>query len=130
MRSILASFCLLVAMACGPSEMKPDDRTPDACARFTTCGECVGQPQCGFCITDGVGRCVANRGETNPSEPPEDCAPPSTWHYLIRDDQSLPEGAPYCPPVAPPEAADSSGGEELGSSETKADSSGGEEVAL
>lgn len=83
--------------------MDPDVRTGDACASFAGCGECVGQPQCGWCVTDGVGRCMANRGETAPAEAPETCAAPGAWHYLIRDDQSLPEGAPYCPPVAAPE---------------------------
>jgi len=101
----LISTFLFTALACGPNRMTPDQRTADTCPTFTGCGECVGQPHCGWCVTDGVGRCVANRGETEPAEPPEACAPPGTWHYLIRDDQSLPDGAPYCPPVAAPETS-------------------------
>jgi hypothetical protein len=100
-RSIIVSSFLLMAVACGPRATDPSVRTDDACAQYTGCGECVGQPQCGWCITEGQGRCAANAGETSPSEPAEACG--GTWHYLIRDDQSLPEGAPYCPAVAPPE---------------------------
>jgi hypothetical protein len=101
-RSIIVSLFILGAAACGNPATQPTDRDTSACAQYTGCGECVGQPQCGFCMIDGQGRCVANAGETTPETPAAACA--GTWHYLIRDDQSLPEGAPYCPAVAPPEA--------------------------
>jgi hypothetical protein len=78
---------------------QPDSRDPEACMRFAGCGECVGQPQCGWCMDGAEGRCVPNRGEDERDEPPAGCGEGKTWHYRIRDDPALPSGAPYCPEV-------------------------------
>lgn len=97
----------------GGPDRDPDVRDESACANFTGCGECGGQPQCGWCITDGVGRCIANAGETERSTVPSECA--GTWHWRIPDDPALPAGEPpYCPEVASAgdEAEIEAGGEE------------------
>lgn len=121
---IVVGFFSLMLSTCGPSRTDPDPRDGDACASYTGCGECAGQPQCGWCITEGVGRCIASDGETDRASTPSACT--GSWHFRIADDPELPAGEPpYCPAVPSPEdtagaeepAQDTAAGEESGEAE-------------
>lgn len=116
---IMVGLAGLLLAACGNSRTRPDDRDTSACANYTGCGECAGQPQCGWCITGGVGRCIGNVAEDDRAAVPSECT--GTWHYRIPDDPALPAGeAPYCPAVA-------SAGDEVPAGEAGEEPHGGEE---
>lgn len=85
----------LLLMGC--PDTGPDARTADNCVEFASCGVCVSQPQCGWCMQDGEGVCIPNRGEDQPREAPPSCGEGRSWHTRIADDPALPEEAPYCP---------------------------------
>ncbi len=94
-----AGLAALLLAGCGPNRTGPEIRDTSACANFTGCGECAGQPQCGWCVVDGVGRCIGNAAEDDRETTPSACT--GSWHYRIADDPALPAGeAPYCPAVA------------------------------
>lgn len=112
-RFLLAAGLSLVLLGCPQG---PDDPTGEGCLAFDECGECAGQPQCGWCMEGGAGTCIPARSETDRATPPASCTGAgNTWHTQIPDHVSL-QGAPYCPRVAPPDAQapadDTTGGEE------------------
>ena len=90
-RVAVVVFITVLATGCG---RPPDDRNPEACTQYESCGICAAQPQCGWCMSDGAGVCVPNLGEGEPATAPDSCG---DWRYRIADDPALPEGAPYCP---------------------------------
>ena len=109
--SSLATGAALAALFLLGCPRPPEERTGVACLEHTECGVCVAQPQCGWCMHEGVGSCIPNVGETEPGTPPQSCTDVGeTWHFRIPDDPALPEGPPYCPRVASPDEAPASEG--------------------
>lgn len=104
MRRIALLVPAALALLLGGCPQDPDDPTGEACLAFQECGECAGQPQCGWCMEGGAGTCIPARSETDRDTPPASCTgADETWHTAIPDHPSL-EGPPYCPRVASPEA--------------------------